>query len=52
MGRNGSKRLLLVEDDRALAELTASGPPADQIVKDSEAKMATVASAAFVADVH
>ena len=33
------------------AATTASGPPADQIVKDSEAKMATVASASFVADV-
>jgi len=30
---------------------TASGPPADQIVRDSEAKMATVDSASFIADV-
>ena len=36
--------------DPAAAD-TASGPPADQIVKDSEAKMATVDSASFIADV-
>ena len=36
--------------DTAAAD-TASGPPADQIVKDSEAKMATVNSASFIADV-
>jgi hypothetical protein len=36
--------------DPAAAD-AASGPPADQIVKDSEAKMATVNSAAFIADV-
>jgi hypothetical protein len=33
------------------AATAASGPPADQIVKDSEAKMATLTSASFVADV-
>ena len=36
--------------DPAAAD-TAAGPPADQIVKDSEAKMATVSSASFIADV-
>ncbi len=33
------------------AAAAVSGPPADQIVKDSEAKMATLNSASFVADV-
>ena len=33
-----------------VAAVAASGQSADQIVKDSEAKMATVTSAAFAAD--
>lgn len=36
--------------DASRAATAASGPSADQIVKDSEAKMATVSSASFTAD--
>jgi hypothetical protein len=37
--------------DASPAATAAAGPPADQIVRDSEAKMATLNSASFVADV-